>query len=111
MNDERWPNLSHERIGATVQHLQRLSQIAGKYTLSDLFEPGWGSIVLDVTTRGLRTPTLRQEGRTFEVHYRLLDGVVTIESESDVRTLQLRDRSVAEFFDEFIEATLALELP
>ncbi len=108
---QQWPALDHQHVKGTLQHLHRLSQIAGKYTLTDLFEPGWGSIVLDVTARGLRTPTLRQHGTTFEVHYRLHDGDVIIETESGSRTLQLRSRSVAEFFVEFGEACDALAMP
>ena len=107
----RWPVLDHARLGATVEHLRRLTQVGGKYTLTELFEPGWGNIVFDVTPRGLRTPTLHQHGRTFEVHFRLLDGDVAIESDTGTRTLKLREGSVAGFYHEFLDAAHKLGLP
>ncbi len=36
-----WPSLSYEDLAPTVDHLNRLVQVAGKYTLSQAFEPGW----------------------------------------------------------------------
>jgi hypothetical protein len=37
---ERWPVLSYADLAPTVEHLNRLVQIAGKYTLDQAFEPG-----------------------------------------------------------------------
>ena len=102
--DASWSVLDDARIGPTVEHLHRLVQIGGKYTLGDLFEPGWGNIVLGVTPRGLRTPVLHQDGRTFEVHYRLLDGDTVIESADGRRALPLETGSVADFYRHFVGA-------
>jgi hypothetical protein len=66
--------------------------VAGKYTLDQPFEPGWGNIVYDVTPRGLRTPTLHRDAVTFTVHYRLLDDDVVIEADTGVRTIPLSRR-------------------
>ncbi|MFE7209499.1 DUF5996 family protein [Streptomyces sp. NPDC057611] len=79
-------------------------QIAGKYTLDEPFEVGWGNIVLDVTPRGLRTPTLRQRDVTFTVHHRLLDGDVVIETDRGSRTLPMSDGSLASFYAAFCGA-------
>ena len=54
-NAQLWPELSYAELSPTLDHLQRIAQIAGKYTLDQTYEPGWGNIVLDVTPRGLRT--------------------------------------------------------
>jgi hypothetical protein len=50
--------------------------------LSELFESGWGNVVFEVSPRGLRSPTFRQFGRTFEIHYRLLDHDVILEADT-----------------------------
>jgi hypothetical protein len=79
-------------MAPTVDYLNRLVQVAGKYTLDMPFEVGWGNVVLDVTPRGLRSPILRQAGVTFTVHYRLLDGDVVIEADTGTATLKPSDR-------------------
>ena len=107
----RWPALPYEHVAPTVGYLNRLVQIAGKYTLDQAFEPGWGNIVYGVTPRGLITPTLRREGVTFVVHYRLLDGDVVIEADTGTRTLPLDLRSVADFYATFVAAAAELGLP
>ena len=54
-----WPPLPYEEIRPPVDHLHRLTQIGGKYTLDQPYEFNWGNIVLSVTPRGFSTPTLR----------------------------------------------------
>lgn len=96
-----WPELVHEDLAPMVDYVNRLVQVAGKYTLDEPFEVGWGNIVLDVTPRGLRTPTLRQRDVTFTVHYRLLDGDVLIEADTGSRVVPLSGESVAAFHASF----------
>lgn len=109
-----WPELVYPDLAPTVAYLNRLVQVGGKYTLDEPFEVGWGNVVLDVTPRGLRTPTLRQPEVTFSVHYRLLDADVVIEADTGVRTLGLAagspsggagsaDGSVSAFYAAFCE--------
>ncbi|MFD8377305.1 DUF5996 family protein [Streptomyces sp. NPDC059679] len=99
-----WPRLVYEELAPMVAFVNRLVQVAGKYTLDEPFEVGWGNIVLDVTPRGLRTPTLRKRDVTFTVHYRLLDGDVVIEADSGSRTVPLFDESLAAFYASFCHA-------
>jgi len=87
-----------------VSYLNRLVQVAGKYTIDEPFEVGWGNIVLDVTPRGLRTPVLRQPEVTFTVHYRLLDGDVLIEADTGTRTLPLATGTASAFYEAFCAA-------
>ncbi|MDQ0990674.1 DUF5996 family protein [Streptomyces sp. V3I7] len=103
-----WPALDHEELAPMIDYVNRLIQVAGKYTLDEPFEVGWGNIVLDVTPRGLRTPTFRHGGVTFTVHHRLLDGDVVIEADNGTRTLPLSHGSVADFYTEFCEAAAEL---
>lgn len=99
-----WPELEYGRLAPTVDYLNRVVQAGGKYTLGLLFEPGWGDIVFDVTPRGLRTPLLRHDERTFSVHYRLLDGEVAISSDVGEVSLGLDQDSVACFYRRFCAA-------
>jgi Family of unknown function (DUF5996) len=103
-----WPELVYEDLAPTVAYLNRMVQVAGKYTLDEPFEVGWGNVVLDVTPRGLRTPTLRQPGVTFSVHYRLLDADVLIEADTGTRTVGLGDGTIAAFHSAFCEAAREL---
>jgi hypothetical protein len=103
--------LRTEDLAPVVDHLNRLVQIAGKHTLDQPFEPGWGNIVYDITPRGLRTPTLRRDGVTFAVHYRLLDGDVLIEADTGARAVPLRPGSVAAFYAAFVSAAAELGVP
>ncbi|MES4903406.1 MULTISPECIES: DUF5996 family protein [unclassified Streptomyces] len=99
-----WPRLVYGELAPMVAFVNRLVQVAGKYTLDEPFEVGWGNIVLEVTPRGLRTPTLRRRDVTFTVHYRLLDGDVVIEADSGSRTVPLFDESLAAFHASFCNA-------
>jgi len=108
---DRWPSLPYEALAPTVDHLNRLAQVAGKYTLDLPFELGWGNIVLGVTPRGLSTPTLRHGDVTFAVHYRLLDDDVVIETDRGARTIPFDTGSVANFFAAFVTAAGELGLP
>ncbi|MFG2409868.1 DUF5996 family protein [Streptomyces brevispora] len=103
-----WPPLVYEDLAPLVGYVNRLVQVAGKYTLDEPFEVGWGNVVLDVTPRGLKTPTLRQRGVTFSVHYRLLDGDVVIEADVGSRTVPLSKGSVATFYAAFCDAAAEL---
>lgn len=105
---ERWPALAYSELAPTIGYLNRIVQVAGKYTLDMPFEAGWGNVVLDVTARGLRTPTIRESEVTFSVHYRLLDGDVVIEADTGCRTLPLADRSVASFYRTFCDTAAEL---
>ena len=108
-----WPELVHPDLAPTVAYLNRLVQVAGKYTLDEPFEVGWGNVVLDVTPRGLRTPTLRQPRVTFAVHHRLLDADVLIEADTGTRTVPLAEGSVADYYAAFCTAAgeLGIEPP
>lgn len=53
-----WPTLDYEDLAPMVDYVNRVVQVAGKYTLDEPFEVGWGNIVLDVTPGGsVRQPS------------------------------------------------------
>ncbi|WP_330461501.1 DUF5996 family protein [Streptomyces sp. NBC_00820] len=105
---EPWPVLVHKDLEPMVDYVNRVAQVAGKYTLDEPFEVGWGNIVLEVTPRGLRTPTFRHPDVTFSVHYRLLDGDVLIETDKGSRSLPLDAESVAAFYAAYCETAAEL---
>ncbi|MGW4566077.1 DUF5996 family protein [Streptomyces sp. NPDC004561] len=108
---DAWPELDYAELAPMVDYVNRIVQVAGKYSLDAPFEAGWGNIVLGVTPRGLATPTLRHRDVTFTVHYRLLDGDVVIETDKDERRLPWSGRSVASFYRSFCEIAAELGMP
>ena len=106
-----WPALDAAALAPTVEHLHRLVQVAGKYTLDQPFEPGWGNVVYTVGPRGLSTPPLRRGGVRFQVHYRLLDDDVVIEASTGTRSFALGPGSVAAFYAELVGAAAELGIP
>ena len=106
-----WPALPLDELGGTTDYLRRIVQVGAKYTLSQPFEPSWGNIVLNVTGRGLVTPTLRVGNVTFTVHYRLLDNDVVIEASTGSAGVLLTDGAVSSFYDDFTAAAATLSIP
>ncbi len=103
-----WSPLPYEEIRPTVDHLHRLVQIGGKYTLNEPFEPNWGNIPLSVTPRGFSTPTLHAGAVLFVVDYELLDDRVTISATTGRVSLPLGPGTVAGFYEQFVEAVAPL---
>lgn len=103
-----WPSLPYDEIMPTVDHLHRLVQIGGKYTLDQLYEFNWGNIVLPVTPRGFSTPTLRAGDVLFVVDYELLDDRVNVIATTGRISLSLGPGTVAGFFERFVDAVSPL---
>ncbi len=103
-----WPALPYSEIQPTVDHLHRLSQIGGKYTLDQPFEPHWGHVVLLVSPRGFATPTLRSGEVLFTVAYELLDDRVTVSASTGQVSLPLGPGSVAQFYERFLDSVAPL---
>jgi Family of unknown function (DUF5996) len=101
---EPWPSLDYGEIRPTVEHLHRLAQIGGKYTLGEPFEPNWGNVLMTITPRGFATPELRAGDVVFTVDYELLDDRVTITASTGRASLPLAPGSVADFYARFVEA-------
>jgi len=115
MNDEfavteLWPVLAYDEMAPTVDHLHRLSQIAGKYTLDQPFEPFWSNVPLVVTPRGFGTRTLRAGDVLFDVEYAVLDDRVDVTASTGRVTLPLAAGSVADFYARFVRAVAPLKI-
>jgi Family of unknown function (DUF5996) len=106
-----WPELDHARIRPTLDHLHRISQIAGKYTLDQPFDPSWGNVVFSVTPRGFATPLLHAGEVSFAVDYELLDDRVTVEASTGRVSIPLEAGSVAGFYARYLAAVEPLGVP
>ena len=100
MADERWPALPYDAWKDTYATLHMWTQVVGKVALA-LAPPvnhSWG-IALQVTSRGLSTPILPHRHRSFSIEFDFVDHRLLIRtSDGDARALDLRPRSVADFF-------------
>jgi len=105
---DAWPPLPYEELRPTVDHLHRLVQIGGKYTLDQPYEFNWGNIVLSVSPRGFSTPTIHLGEVPFDVDYELLDDRVTINASTGRVSIPLGPGSVAGFYERFLEAVVPL---
>lgn len=106
-----WPALEYAAMAPTVDHLHRLAQIGGKYTVDEPFEPNWGNVPLTITPRGFATPTLHAGDVAFAVDYDLLDHEVVIATSTGRARLGLEPGSVAAFYERFAHAAAGVGVP
>ena len=106
-----WPALDYAAMAPTIEHLHRLSQVGGKYTVDSPFELNWGNVPLTITPRGFATPTLDADEVAFAVEYDLLDHEVVVTANTGRERLALEPGSVASFYMRFAEAAGRLGVP
>src|SRR5436189_5539631 len=102
-----WPRLPLDSWRDTRDTLQMWSQIVGKICLA-LAPPvnHFWSIAFQVTSRGLMTPPLPYDGRTFTMTFDFLQHALVIDtSRGECETLPLRPETVAAFYQR-LTATL-----
>jgi hypothetical protein len=108
---EPWPSLNYDEIAPTVEHIHRLAQIGGKYTLDQPFQPNWGSITLSVTPRGFATRTLWSQNIAFRVAYDILDDSITVTASTGRVSFPLVAGTIADFYAKFVAAVSQLGIP
>jgi hypothetical protein len=103
---EPWPPLPLEAWKDTRDTLHMYTQIIGKVRLALApMEPQWAQVPLHVTSRGLTTGPIPYRDRTFTVDFDLIAHDLVIDtSDGAIRRLALVPRTVARFYDEFMEA-------
>ena len=111
IQSDLWPSLAYDEIMPTVDHIHRLAQIGGKYTLDQPFQPNWGNIVLPLTPRGFATPTLWCGDVTFVVDFDLFADRITVTASTGSVSLPLAAGSVADFYARFVDAVTPLGIP
>src|SRR5699024_3271961 len=92
--------------------LQLISQILGKIKLNYApQEPQWAHVILDITTRGFSTGTLRCDGIYFDIEANLTNNVITIRTTDNENNIQLIDgKTVRDYYYEIITVTQDLGL-
>ncbi len=110
--DEIWPMLPFAEWQETAVTLHMWTQIVGKIrlTLSPWTNHSW-HVTLYVTSRGLTTSPIPHGVSTFEIAFDFIDHQLRIEkSDGAHRTIELKPRSVAEFYRMVMEALGDLDL-
>ncbi|MGZ8846420.1 MAG: DUF5996 family protein [Pyrinomonadaceae bacterium] len=106
MNSSTWPELILEEWQDTLATLHMWSQIVGKIRmkLTPLVNHWW-NVPLYVSARGLTTSPMTYEDRIFEIEFDFIDHKLRIEcSDGAMTTLALRPQSVADFYQELMNA-------
>ena len=107
-----WPELPLEAWKDTYATLHRWTQIVGKIRLvqTPWINHSW-HVTLYVTARGLTTSPIPYGTRTFEIHFDFIEHRLRLLTwEGEVRTLELRPRTVADFHAELFAALRDLGL-
>ena len=109
---EAWPSLPLEEWKDTYATLHMWTQIVGKirFAQTPWINHSW-HVTLYVTSRGLTTSPIPYGEKTFELGFDFIDHRLVIEtSGGDVRFIELRPRSVADFYSEVMSTLRDLGL-
>jgi Family of unknown function (DUF5996) len=105
-----WPPLPYAEWESTLDTLHMWTQIVGKTRreLTPLVNHWW-NVTLYVAPRGLTTSTIPFEHEAFEVDFDFIAHRLLIEtSKGDERSIELRPRSVADFYKEYMSTLRSL---
>ena len=103
---EVWPALPYREWRDTLDTLHMWTQIVGKVKLelAPFLNQFW-QVGFTVTARGMTTSTIPFGWRVFQIDFDFTDHRLDIDvSDGSSRTIQLRPRSVADFFHELMGA-------
>jgi hypothetical protein len=113
MTEGRWPALQYESWRETYATLHMWTQVVGKVALATAppLNHSWG-VALHLTPRGLTTPSLPHQDRSFSIEFDLIDHRLVVRaSDGEVRALALVARSVADFYRETMTLLRDMRLP
>ena len=112
LDNEHWPALPLEEWKDTYDTLHRWTQIVGKIRLATApLENHWWNTTLYVNSRGLTTTAMHYNGITFQIDFDFIDHILLIRTnEGSTKTIALRPRSVADFYQETVSALGDLEI-
>jgi hypothetical protein len=113
--DPRWPALPLAEWAATCGTLHRWLQIVGKIRMVETPPVNhWWHTTLYVSPRGLTTSAIPALPRAFEIEFDFIDHLLVIRcDDGNTRRMELRPRSVADFYRELREhlRDLTLDAP
>jgi hypothetical protein len=112
LENEHWPALPLEEWKDTYDTLHRWTQIVGKVRLATApLENHWWNTTMYVNSRGLTTSAMHYNDITFQIDFDFIEHVLLIgTSEGYTKTIELRPRSVADFYQETVSALSELEI-
>jgi hypothetical protein len=113
LSDKRWPALPLDAWQDTRATLHMWMQIVGKVALRQAppLNHSWG-IAMHVTPRGLATPMLPHDRRSFTMEFDFIAHELIIRvSDGATRSVALAPRSVAEFYGLVMDLLSDLSLP
>jgi uncharacterized protein DUF5996 len=107
---DRWPALPLAKWKDTYATLHMWMQIVGKVRLALCPNVNhWWGTAFYVTARGLTTSAMPYEKGIFEVHFDFVNHALEIQTSlGETRTFRLVPRTVAAFYDEFMDALHSL---
>ena len=110
MANAGWPELEWEAWADTADTLHMWTQIVGKTRLAlTPMQNHWWNVPLYVSARGLTTSAMPWRGDVLEVEFDFCKHVLELRmSSGEVRWVELRPRSVADFYAEYREALRGL---
>jgi len=113
MTTNSWPALPLAQWKETYGTLHMWTQIVGKIRLA--LAPlvnHWWNVTLYVTPRGLTTSAMPYNDRLIRIDFDFIDHMVLIETtDGSTKSISLRPRSVAEFYQEMMAAIGSLGMP
>jgi hypothetical protein len=106
MSNHTWPELILEEWQDTLATLHMWTQIVGKIRLEQTpLVNHWWNVPLYVSARGLTTSPMTYQDRIFEIEFDFIDHTLRIQcSDGSLATLDLRPQTVADFYEEVMEA-------
>ncbi len=109
-SSETWLALPYDEWKDTLDTLHMWTQVVGKVKLALVpFLNEWWQVAFTVTARGFTTGTIPFGHRVFQVDFDFLDHRLDIHvSDGGSRSLDLRPRSVADFYQAFMAALAEL---
>ena len=112
MDNENWPALPLGEWKDTYDTLHRWTQIVGKIRLATApLENHWWNTTLYINPRGLTTSAMHYNDITFQMDFDFIDHVLLIlTNEGSTKTIALRPRSVAEFYQETVSTLGDLDI-
>ncbi len=110
MTSERWPELTLSTWGDTRATAHMWTQIVGKVRLAlEAPENHWWQVPLYVSARGLTTSLMHAGDRGVEIEFDFVEHVLVVRTTAgECRTLALKPRSVANFYDATMTALTEL---
>lgn len=103
-NKMQWPELPWGDWEATADTLHMWTQIVGKTRMAlTPLQNHWWNVPLYVTARGLGTSAMEYEGDVLDIEFDFVAHVLRVRMGSGAeRTLELRARTVADFYREYM---------